>query len=278
MEIEITPIAVAGLDAGLMIARATERLLGAVIGATSIFLGYRLFLHLPQQTDSEGRIVLPGGISIWLSRVGPGVFFLLFGTALIALSLSQRLSIESKQSIDSQESINSTSTLVASPATIAAKRVADSDPVRRKSSAFKGRRANRELPVYNDRNEVNAGAFRESHQNMEKKVSFSNSQLPDDQLHRQASLRAEARKTIADLAEIQGILHRGDEESNDVSFEIALQKSKLAILKLVWGEDWGEFDAFRNWIDKGALPPVPKSVGNEAIEIYKASHLKREGK
>jgi hypothetical protein len=61
--------------------------LDTVIGGISIYLGYRLFLKLPEKTDSQGKVVLPGNISIYLSRVGPGVFFALFGAAVIALSL-----------------------------------------------------------------------------------------------------------------------------------------------------------------------------------------------
>ena len=73
------------MDPGIL--RALERLLDAAIGGLSIYLGYRLFLKLPDKTDSQGKIILPGNISIFLSRVGPGVFFALFGAAVIALSL-----------------------------------------------------------------------------------------------------------------------------------------------------------------------------------------------
>ena len=67
--------------------RSFERILDAIMGGISIYLGYRLFLKLPEKTDSQGKIILPGNISIYLSRVGPGVFFALFGAAVIALSL-----------------------------------------------------------------------------------------------------------------------------------------------------------------------------------------------
>lgn len=73
--------------------RSFERILDTVIGGISIYLGYRLFLKLPEKTDSQGKVVLPGNISIYLSRVGPGVFFALFGAAVIALSLQDRKSV-----------------------------------------------------------------------------------------------------------------------------------------------------------------------------------------
>jgi hypothetical protein len=66
--------------------RALERLLAIGAGLLSIYLGFRLFLALPEVEPGAGRIKLPGGISIYLTRVGPGVFFSLFGSIIIALS------------------------------------------------------------------------------------------------------------------------------------------------------------------------------------------------
>jgi hypothetical protein len=72
------------LIAALM--RALERLLAIGSGLLSIYLGFRLFLALPEVEPGAGRLKLPGGISIYLTRVGPGVFFSLFGSLIIALS------------------------------------------------------------------------------------------------------------------------------------------------------------------------------------------------
>lgn len=66
--------------------REIERIIAVLIGGAAIYLGYRLFLNVPNERDSEGRIKLPGDISIFLTRVGPGVFFALFGTIVIAAS------------------------------------------------------------------------------------------------------------------------------------------------------------------------------------------------
>jgi hypothetical protein len=66
--------------------RALERLLAIGSGLLSIYLGFRLFLALPEVEPGAGRVKLPGGISIYLTRVGPGVFFSLFGSVIIALS------------------------------------------------------------------------------------------------------------------------------------------------------------------------------------------------
>jgi hypothetical protein len=76
------------------ILRSLERILGVMIGGLSIYLGFRLFLALPKKTDGAGRLVLPGGISVYLSRVGPGTFFALFGCALVLISFRQAVTIE----------------------------------------------------------------------------------------------------------------------------------------------------------------------------------------
>ena len=67
--------------------RALERIIVVIIGGLSVYLGYRLFLHVPSQKDGQGKISFPGGISIIINRVGPGVFFALFGAGVVALSL-----------------------------------------------------------------------------------------------------------------------------------------------------------------------------------------------
>jgi hypothetical protein len=73
--------------------RSLERILVVAIGGLSILLGYRLFLAMPEQRDSTGTIRLPWNISIVLSRVGPGVFFALFGAAIVAFDLRASVSI-----------------------------------------------------------------------------------------------------------------------------------------------------------------------------------------
>jgi hypothetical protein len=78
--------------------RVIERILAVAIGGLSIVLGYRLFIQLPDQKDSAGKITLPGDISVYLSRVGPGVFFSLFGAAIVVMSLQNGLSVNRKSS------------------------------------------------------------------------------------------------------------------------------------------------------------------------------------
>lgn len=72
--------------------RAVERLLVVLVGAMAVWLGFRLFMSLPQRREGEGKLDLPGGVSVYVSRIGPGVFFALFGTGLIAYAATQPVS------------------------------------------------------------------------------------------------------------------------------------------------------------------------------------------
>ncbi len=81
--------------------RSLERILAVAIGGMSIVLGYRLFLALPEQRDSSGSVKLPWNIAIVLGRVGPGVFFALFGAAVVALGLHSAVSVTSERIVTS---------------------------------------------------------------------------------------------------------------------------------------------------------------------------------
>lgn len=82
-----------------IVLRAVERLFIVAAGAGAIYLGYRLFLAMPDRDRSSGKLELPGGVSIFLSRVGPGVFFSLFGAAVIAMALQFGVSFSDKLNV-----------------------------------------------------------------------------------------------------------------------------------------------------------------------------------
>jgi hypothetical protein len=71
--------------------RSIERIVAVAIGGVSIYLGYRLFVAVPLRRESEGKVVLPGDISIYLSKIGPGAFFALFGAIVVAVSFQQSI-------------------------------------------------------------------------------------------------------------------------------------------------------------------------------------------
>ena len=81
-----------------------ERLLVVGFGGMSIYLGYKLFFHLPHQTDQKGEIELPG-MKVVLSRVGPGVFFLVFGAFILITNLHQGIETRSTGTVYNDTSL-----------------------------------------------------------------------------------------------------------------------------------------------------------------------------
>ena len=80
----------------VIILRMLERILGVLIGAGLVYLGYRLFLDVPAKRGSaggSGDFSIAGGNKIKLSKVGPGVFFALFGAGLVVFSLTRSVSL-----------------------------------------------------------------------------------------------------------------------------------------------------------------------------------------
>ncbi|HEU0273436.1 MAG TPA: hypothetical protein VFQ83_02790 [Candidatus Udaeobacter sp.] len=80
----------------VIIFRMVERILGVLIGGVLIYCGYRLFLSLASSRGRDrgsGEFSFGGGNKIKLSKVGPGVFFALFGAALIVFSLVKPVSL-----------------------------------------------------------------------------------------------------------------------------------------------------------------------------------------
>lgn len=71
----------------LIMLRAAERILAILIGGLAIWCGFRLFLAIPDQpADSQVEVSLAKSRRLLISRIGPGTFFALFGTALVLAS------------------------------------------------------------------------------------------------------------------------------------------------------------------------------------------------
>ena len=85
----------------VILSRFAEHAAATFVGALVIFLGYRLFRDMPARREGETKIALPGGISIFLSRVGPGVFFALFGAALIGYTTTRPVSYQESDALGS---------------------------------------------------------------------------------------------------------------------------------------------------------------------------------
>ncbi|MFZ2361268.1 MAG: hypothetical protein WA040_18140 [Anaerolineae bacterium] len=117
-----------------VVMRMFERIVTVFVGALLILLGYHLFLKLPDLQDAKGNVKLPKNVSVYMSNIGPGAFFALFGSIIVAISLIFGMSFE--QRIGSVNAESTTETPVTSvsvygvgsaPATGAASAVSERD-------------------------------------------------------------------------------------------------------------------------------------------------------
>jgi hypothetical protein len=74
-----------------LLLRFFERITVVLISGMAIYPGFRLFLAVPELRESDGQVTLPWNISIVMTRVGPEVFFALFGIAEVSLALYRPL-------------------------------------------------------------------------------------------------------------------------------------------------------------------------------------------
>jgi hypothetical protein len=81
------------VDVDPVVLRFFERITAVLIGGLAIYLGYHLFLRVPEHKDSAGKVMLPWNISVVMSRIGPGVFFALFGVITVGIALVRPLEI-----------------------------------------------------------------------------------------------------------------------------------------------------------------------------------------
>lgn len=67
--------------------RGLERIVAVIVGGVAVYLGYRLFLAIPDQSAVGGaELSLSKDRRLVLTRIGPGVFFALFGAAIVVAS------------------------------------------------------------------------------------------------------------------------------------------------------------------------------------------------
>ena len=70
----------------LVLIRTAERLIAVIIGGLAIYLGYLLFQSVKATGESDVEVKLPNDTTVMLSRIGPGIFFALFGAAIVSAS------------------------------------------------------------------------------------------------------------------------------------------------------------------------------------------------
>ncbi len=84
--------------------RMIERLFIVGFGGLSIYLGYRLFFQFPYIDDQHGEFEFPG-IKVVMSKVGPGVFFLVIVAYILIQSLAQGIKVETGQQATIQNQV-----------------------------------------------------------------------------------------------------------------------------------------------------------------------------
>ncbi len=53
-------------------------------------------------------------------------------------------------------------------------------------------------------------------------------------------------------------------EQDRQSVQEQVNDVKLALMQAAWAADWGDFAAFKSWVDSGALEPIPPAQRNAA--------------
>ena len=76
----------------LVMSRAAERLLIVFFAGVSIWMGWKLFLKQGGQTDHQAELSYKD-LLIRLRKVGPGIFFALFGVGVMIFSLMRPLQV-----------------------------------------------------------------------------------------------------------------------------------------------------------------------------------------
>ena len=75
---------------------AFQWILSILIGGMLVYFRYRLFLSLPSKRGRDGdsgEFSLSRGSKVKLSKVGPGVFFAIFGAGVIAYSFARPMKV-----------------------------------------------------------------------------------------------------------------------------------------------------------------------------------------
>jgi len=181
--------------------RSIERIVAVVIGGVSIYLCYRLFLAMPERQEGEGKVLLPGGISIYMTRMGPGAFFALFGAIVVAISFHHAITYKESPGIPLQSG--------------------EPSAVSRAYTGFGGADPTQALQL--------------SRLQMASDIKFLNTTLPQ-------------------------LLRKDLSKQNRTDVEILIPRLKLAMIKTVWGPDWGDFAKFKEWVESGATEPAPKDL------------------
>lgn len=83
------------------------------------------------------------------------------------------------------------------------------------------------------------------------------------------AIRAEARRTIAELNKLPTMLASDVTASRRIDVTQAVRDSKVAVIGMVWDADWGDFRKFRNWVNDGERDAVEPGFSADAVQIFR---------
>jgi hypothetical protein len=197
-----------------------------------------MFLAIPRAPKGaetgEGKLELPGGVSIYVTRVGPGVFFALFGAVILGLGLHHGLTFEVREQ---------------RPAAVVATGV----------SAGAGPAA------------TAAGGAAPAVTVTERKFSSAVPAAASSQ--QQDAERAGTLGTVAQLSRLgttlDGPAGRGIPPQQRNDFALALNDARLRLLASVWDEPaWGPYLDFARWVQQGESGVFPPRAA-PAVRAYR---------
>jgi hypothetical protein len=87
--------------------RFAERLIVTCSGVLALYLGYRLFAVASARSPEVGKITteLPARLKLQIESIGPGVFFALFGTAILIYVMSSTVDVAAHDVSNSTQNI-----------------------------------------------------------------------------------------------------------------------------------------------------------------------------
>jgi hypothetical protein len=207
--------------------RALERLTAVAIGGLAIYLGYRLFMAAdlrphPRAGDlGSATMSLPGKITLAVTRVGPGVFFALFGTLVVGGSFLHPMTITNR---------------------IERETVGDGTAPQDGTQGTVRYFEERSIVGLNPGQARDATAGRPA--DPESAVGTGERQLE----------RLRVRHDIGVLNALPARLDPDLPAADRARIAEALRRVRLALMAGVWIEDWGDPAAFARWTDGGPPP------------------------
>lgn len=211
--------------------RMIERIIATLLGGFFSWLGFRLFLDVTSKENSSGEFKLPSGVGVQLTRVGPGVFFALFGAAIVCYSFH------------SQVTIDRTETRIGKP---------------HGSIVANSKRQPDEHPPTSAGEEKVRKTFTG--------LAEEDQASQQDLLFR----RNECREYIVFVNRLNTYLETKGEVSELRDYKRILPQIKLAVVEDVWGKDWGSWTAFQDWVNNtgAAQDRVPQNANKEPYEYF----------